>query len=225
MVKPYVLIATHKRQAITEQNVEGILKHNVGVILIVSDWSELRHFKKIFPSIEVHLQSNKPLGLKWQFGVDIAKYLDADPLIINGSDDLLCAEFFTRATKYMAEGYEFMGMKSWYVYDLKKVYLFDYLNKMPLGGGRVYSKTLLQKIDYQLFDKGRDFHLDDLGWNNVVKSLVNRIVIDRPLLLSVKGKWPALNPMAKMLNNRNSRLIETVYNVDPILNKFNYVRH
>lgn len=217
-----VLITTHRRDEITTKNIKGILKNNVGVILIVSDWSEYHNYKKLFPGIEIHLTDNKPLGQKWQFGVDVAKYLNGEALIINGSDDLLCAEFFSKAFNCLKQGYDFVGLKTWYIYDLKKVYHFDYLNKMPLGGGRVYSKALLEKINYKLFDTTKDFHLDDLGWHNVVQSQVNRIVIDRPLLLSVKGKWPVMNPLAKAFSHRNSRLVETIYNAKPILEKFNY---
>jgi hypothetical protein len=143
MVNPWVLIATHKRLSITKKNIDCLLKTGVGIILVVSDADEFKLFRQLYPYINIVHHANYPLGDKWQSGVEIAKHLKADPLIINGSDDILSPKFFSRASELLAEGYHFIGLKSWYVYDLKSVYLFDYMAPLPLGGGRVYSKEFL----------------------------------------------------------------------------------
>ena len=221
-MNPYVLIATHNRLSITKKNIECLLKCDVGVILVVSDKGEYAVFKQLFPTISVIHHANYPLGLKWQSGVDVARHLKADPLIINGSDDILSPKFFSKVNGLMEEGYHFIGLKSWYVYDLKTVYRFDYLAALPLGGGRAYSRKLLEKIGYKLFDVRRERHLDDFGWASALRSKMEKIILNEPLILSVKGNWPVMNPVNKMFGSRNAMLIESIYNPKKILEDFNY---
>lgn len=220
-MNPYVLIATHKRVEITKKNIECLLKCDVGVILIVSDREEFDLFKQLFPVISVIHHANYPLGLKWQSGVDVARHLKADPLIINGSDDILSPKYFQRVADLLEEGHHFIGLKSWYVYDLKTVYRFDYLASIPLGGGRAYSRALLEKIGYKLFDVRKERHLDDYGWSGVISSKLSKVLLNEPLILSVKGDWPVMNPVNKMFASRNAMLRESIHNPVNILEQFN----
>lgn len=222
MVNPYVLIATHKRLSITKTNIECLLKCEVKVILVVSDQEEFKLFRHLFPDISIVHHANFPLGDKWQAGVEIARHLKADPLIINGSDDILSPEYFKRVDQLLSEGNHFVALKSWYVYDLKTIYKFDYLAHLPLGGGRAYSLELLKKIDYKVFDTRKEKHLDDLGWHNVYNTKMQVAILPEPLILSVKGNWPCMNPANKMFGSHNAMLRESIYNPQPILEKFNY---
>jgi hypothetical protein len=225
MNNPYVLIATHNRINITETNIRGILKSGANVILVVSSESEQEVFKAIFPTIRIELHPNNPLGEKWQHGVQVARELEADPLIVNGSDDLLSGDFFGKTADILKDDFHFIGLKSWYIYDMRKVHRFNYMANLPLGGGRVYSKKMLERINYSLFDKSRDRHLDDLGYGNVLNSKLRFTTLDEPMILSVKGDWPMMNPAHKLFNSVNARFVETFVDVEPILRKFNYVRH
>jgi hypothetical protein len=222
MVNPYVLIATHQRISITRKNIECVLKCGANVILVCSAESEVELFSHIFPKIVVSLHPNLPLGKKWQHGVDIARDIGADPLIINGSDDILSPAFFTKADAALADGNHFLGLQSWYVYDMRRVYRFNYLANLPLGGGRVYSKDLLKVINYSLFDISRDRHLDDLSYGNVLNAKMKMTVLNEPLILSVKGDWHMMNPVQKMFSSQNAKLMETITEPSALLAKFNY---
>lgn len=225
MVNPYVLIATHQRLSITKENVKSILSCGVGVVLVVSDADEFKVFKQLFPDISIIHHANYPLGLKWQAGVEAARALRADPLIINGSDDLLCQEYFTRVSELLNEGHHFIGLKSWYVYDddkSKNLYKFDYLAPIPLGGGRAYSRELLEKINYKVFDVRKEKHLDDLGFYNVQRTGLKTILLQEPLILSVKGNWRVMNPLNAMFGSKNAILTESIYHPEEILKGFNY---
>ena len=220
-MNPYVLIATHQRLSVTKKNIESILPH-AGVILVVSDSDEYELFKQLFPTINVILYNNIPLGAKWQAGVNLAREIGADPLIINGSDDIISPDFYAKSSELLRDGYHFIGLTSWYVYDLKHVYQFDYLAPMPLGGGRSYSKELLEKIDYKVFQGNKDRHLDDLGYHNMFASGMKYTLLRSPLILSIKGDWVVMNPVGKMFSSPNAKLVESIYNPKPILDKFNY---
>ena len=221
-MNPYVLIATHNRLSITKKNIECILAQGAGVILVVSDSGEFDLFKQLFPNISIIHHANMPLGKKWQAGVEIARHLKADPLIINGSDDILAPAFFTRVSELQQEGNHFIGLMCWYVYDLKRVYRFKYLSAIPLGGGRAYSAELLKKIDYKLFDPCKEKHLDDLGYHNVLKSNMRKAILNEPLILSVKGDWLMMNSLHRMFGSRNCMLVSDIKNPKQLLEKFNY---
>lgn len=223
LVNPYVLIATHQRLSITKKNIEGILLCGANVILVVSDSGEMAAFRQFFPHIEIVLFPNQPLGAKWQAGVERARDIGADPLIVNGSDDILHPDFFRLVSISMGEGVHFVGLKSWYVYDLKKAYKFNYLANLPLGGGRAYSETMLRTINYSLFDISRTRHLDDLAYGNVLNSKLKIRILNTPLILSVKGDWPVMNPTQKMFHSQNIQIVDTINNPKLLLEDFRYV--
>lgn len=218
-LNPYVLIATHQRMSITRDNIKAVLSCGVNVILVVSDLDEFRVFKQLFPDISIIQQPNSPLGLKWQSGIEAARALKADPLIINGSDDILCPEYFIQIGHLMKEGFHFVGLQSWYVYDMKIVYKLSYLAKLPLGGGRAYSYEMLKKINFSVFDPSRDRQLDDLGYGNVLNSGLKYKILNEPLILSVKGSWSMMNPTHKLFGSANVKKLST-HRPEDILKQF-----
>lgn len=215
-MNPVVLIATHARLLITKKNIDCLLRQSVTpkIILVVSDLFEANAFISMFPEIHVIMEKNIPLGAKWQAGVNKAKEIGADPLIISGSDDFLCKGFIENAIQSIQNGYDFIGLRRWIVFDLnkKRGYDFEYKSKMPLGGGRIYSKNALEKLNYCLFDTGKDMHLDDFGWNAVLNHSLTYMQVNRsyprPLnIVAVKGDWPSMNPIQKHFGHANTRLV------------------
>lgn len=222
MVNPIVVIATHHRVSITTRNIQSCLNNGCKVVLVVSSANEKKTFKTYFPDITIISKPNIPLGRKWQAGVDAARLLKADPLIINGSDDILNPEFYTRIKSLIESGYEFIGLKKWYVQHNSNVYLFDYLvPDFPLGGGRVYTGSLLERMNWELFDTHKERHLDDLGYWRMKHFGAKYILLDEPLILSVKGDWHCMNPVHKMLHSRNIKHVKT-YSHDQILPSFKF---
>lgn len=222
MVNPYVIIATHNRLSITKKNIECILPH-ARVIVVVSDQSEGMVFKNLFgDDVFVVHHNNFPLGSKWQAGVNAAKMLKADPLIINGSDDILSPEYFKKVEAFIANGYDFIGLKNWYVYDKKEMFHFHYTPAQPLGGGRAYTAKLLNKLNWVLFDIDRNKLLDDLGYNKVRMQRIKSILLYDPLILSVKGDWPVMNPIDKMLGHANCQEKALTKSIEQILTEFKY---
>lgn len=144
------------------------------------------------------MSPNKPLGLKWQKGVIEAQRLKANPLIICGSDDVLEKDFISNACR-LIQTYEFIGLKRFYVLYKKKTYTIDYKPAMPIGGGRIYSKKLLDKIKWKVFNSGKNKHLDDDGWKAAIQNtdrllLVSNIKQQGLELIAIKGSWSMMNP-------------------------------
>jgi len=195
-MNPIVLIASHQRIGITTRNVEWTLSQGAGVILVVSDEAEQNYYKRMFigKAVEVISYPNNPLGAKWQRGVDFAVALKANPLIITGSDDILGDGFVKRACELLEEGNHFIGIQRFWQHKNGRGFLCDYKAHLPIGSGRVYSAEMLSRINQMVFDKTKDKHLDDLGWNNVRTSglkvkWVRNTETEGLEIHAIKGEW------------------------------------
>lgn len=212
--QPTIVIATHQRVTITHKLIDSLwAQHpNLHIVLVVSIVSEFDHFKKVGNHrLHVIIWSNKPLGGKWQQGVNVAKSIGANPVIILGSDDQLNPEYVANALQLLEQGYEFIGLRRWKVKYQKSLYLLDYNPIIPLGGGRVYSKNILDAVRWQLFQQ-KDKHLDDYGWSQVVKSKRKAIVITdveryNLIITAIKGDWPMMNPFNP--KHKNVKILNT----------------
>lgn len=189
-MNPVCVIASQQRLEITTANIKSLQAQSYvpQIVVVVSEPSEAKHYIPL--GVHVVQVANHPLGRKWQAGVNYARSLNPSHLIINGSDDILCKDFIRR----FCTGVDFIGLQQWYVLNDGKLYLFDYLASQALGGGRVYSKRLLDTCNWNIFDTGASKLLDDRGWL-VTRSTHRCIIEDEGCILAVKGNWPTLNPL------------------------------
>lgn len=225
-MNPVVLLVTHERIYITAKNIESILKQSTvpKIVLVCSTSIEYKTYTDSYPEVTVIQAPNKPLGLKFQAGVEVARKFKPNPLIITGSDDILEKDYIAHVCRLLEQGYHFIGLKKWYVYDQRKnkMHLFNYNTQQCLGGGRAYSAELLEKMRYEIFDSTRIRHLDDLGYFSMLKSRMKRIEIEEPFILSVKGDWVTMNPIEKMLGHTNCKPVQFKQSVKEIFHQFNY---
>ena len=109
---------------------------------------------------------NFPLSDKWEFGLKHTRNFSPDGVIVVGSDDFISLSLFERYAELLNDGYLFSGLSDGYFLDLANseelIYWRGYggLNReggMPwrlnetLGMGRMYSRLLLEWIDYSLW--------------------------------------------------------------------------
>lgn len=227
--KPVVVIATHNRTKITTENISLLNKMQIKphVICVTSANSEVIHFRKHFPDITIGITENRPLGKKWQAGIthlENERTQQYNPLIILGSDDLLHPDYIKKSLRMIQQGYDLIGLTSWYSYDVarKKLYLTEYVNKnkdFPIGSGKVYSKRILDKMKYRVFDEKLDRRLDDFGYYSAQKLGAKIGLIREPMVLAVKGKWNELNPIERYLNSPNIKAAQVSTD---ILKEFGY---
>lgn len=214
-MKPAVVIATDKRIAMTKANIESLRDQSLvpDIVLVVSDDREQMIYQQQYPFLHVVRFPNNPLGQKWQRGVNKAREIGADPVIICGSDDILGKDFVWNVTNLVDQGYHFVGLFQWFVWNKGYLYKFDYNAKIPLGGGRAYSKELLNALNWRIFDVGKNKHLDDAGYHSAVRSgFLNLLVEDCESfglnIVAVKGSWPVMNEFATMLHHPNCTLLQ-----------------
>lgn len=210
---PAIIIASHRRQEITEKLVNDLFEQQgqIYVILGVSDLNEYNYFRKITnPNFRLIKFPNNPLGAKWQRCVEEARKINASAVIILGSDDTINPGFVANAMNYINDGFNFIGLKRYQIIHQKYLYLIDYKPTMPLGGGRVYSAKFLDSIGWKLF-VNKDKQLDDYGWERVYKSgtrtlLIKDIYKAGMIITAIKGDWPMLNKFDP--NHKNLSIIK-----------------
>lgn len=199
-MNPVVVICTHARHEITCKNIKTLLNQTrpPRIVLVVSDNQEFIKYSEEFQSITVMTYPNIPLGAKWQAGVELAVKMNADPLIITGSDDILSRTFVEYACDAMkAMNLDFIGLRSYWVHYKSQAYLIEYKPLMPIGGGRVYSRHCLRRVNNEVFNASLNRHLDDLGWKKLQGITFNKwIVTDEPgiAIHAIKGDWVMKNP-------------------------------
>jgi hypothetical protein len=223
---PVVVMATHQRVEITRKNIQLLLKQECKIVLVVSDAKESAYYYEMFPQITVCFKPNNPLGAKWQYGVDNARELNPNPLIICGSDDILSKDFIKKVVLKMSQGWDMIGLTEWYTFDEvnNKFYKMKYkgVNEFtPIGSGKCISKSLLEKMKYILFEMNANRKLDDMTFS---KAKIHRakIFLNGDLfVMAVKGNWPVLNSVKAYLTGKNVSAVEV--KEEEIKTHFDYV--
>lgn len=169
-----LLTCVWRRPALTEvvlsyyQEIAKQLTGQIDLVLLAVG-SEGRASRQLCERYGFHYLEHKnlPLSDKWEFGLKNSRQFGPDGVITAGSDDLLSLSLFQRYVEFLKEGYLFCGLRDGYFLDLanseKMLYWKGYggLNRecgMPwrlnetLGMGRMYSRLLLEQIDYSLWD-------------------------------------------------------------------------
>lgn len=107
--------------------------------------------------------ANSPLSHKWNAGVQAARALDPDALVIAGSDDLLSSELLRTYRVKLEQGFDFFGFRDLYFFELAAArlgYWRGYESSAdavavdsPVGCGRCFSRDLLNKTGWKLWPR------------------------------------------------------------------------
>ena len=210
------VIAFKGRHRMIELNVETLCKQTIlpAIVLVASDSVDAqfcKELKKKYNNVFFTIHQNYPIGGKWQAGVDYAKRLNVKGLMILGSDDLLSLNYFSECYSSIDEGFgssrngfDLVGNRSWYIYDINKnLYFLQYKPEVPifLGGGKMFSKNFLDKVNWQIFKTLRPIHLDEFGYDLVKKhgNSMKLVSVDS-FILSIKGSWEVINQTKQILS-------------------------
>lgn len=210
-MNPIIVIACWGRLPLLEINLRMLLAQGAQVVVTVSLNQDANFIKGLkLKNVHMVTVANNPLGKKWQAGVNKARELGADPLIIVGSDDFLSANFVSKACN-LSRYKDFIFFDHFFIHAPESgqnfyiKYNMERWDKPPIGSGRIYSKLLLERRNWGIFDPEADIHLDNYAWEN--KHHDDQLMCDPNGInvLAVKGSWECMNPMDKIL------LSDTIY--------------
>lgn len=197
-LKVVAVMASHQRPEITKRACKELQSMGCEVVLVVSTHSDMEALIEFNP---VQFP-NEPLGAKWQHAVDVAKTKNPDLLVTCGSDDILCKDYLKNAYKLILKGFEMVGVSAWHMEETrtKRTWRAHYKHvpDFPVGSGRVFTKSLLNRIGWQLFDTKADRRLDDKAMSHKIKKYIStEIEKDGLIVTAIKGDWIQLNPLNK----------------------------
>ena len=109
---------------------------------------------------------NKPLGAKWNAGFMAAKELNPDAIVFVGSSDWLCDQWLTIMKPHL-DRHQMVGVPGCHFIDIKQsirvVNWKGYTGPRAdetIGIGRILSREVLDKINWEPFDSTKDNSMD-----------------------------------------------------------------
>lgn len=119
--------------------------------------------------------SNDILGDKFQAGIEYAKNLEFDAMVMLGSDDILSSSCLDLYIEAIQSGYDFIGFLDCYFVDLQKknaIYWRGYNNQRkgePIGAWRCFSVEGLNKMNWKLWESSSN-SVDHQMWQKVTNN-------------------------------------------------------
>jgi len=96
---------------------------------------------------------NKPLGIKFQFGIEFCKFFYPKNVIIMGSDDIMTSNYIENINKYINK-YDVIGLRNWQIKEIPNNDLYNIKYNHPI--------TLINNIKYWGGVSSKFFKLFDI---------------------------------------------------------------
>lgn len=176
MGKAVVISAMHGRQETVRYCLDKMPFIDKIMIYTTDEDGEFLDTTDVIAKAQVR---NNPLSYKWHQAVRCLKQVDFDYCILLGSDDYIDEKFLKFVDKEIKDCDMIGFLDAYYEANGKNYYWTGYKNHRegePVGAGKVYSKELLERIDYVLYPDFKDVGLDFMAWN-VVKKNTDKIKI------------------------------------------------
>jgi hypothetical protein len=158
------------------------------------------------------------LGAKWQMGVNFARQCDPDAIMIVGSGNWFTNGWVKTLYPYL-DDYDIVGSEAMYVYQIRKrdqvmIHWGGYHAARKgdmLGAGRLISRRMLDKVDWQIYntnlDQGLDRSMTDILRRHGAKSLT--LPQGDEMILKVGSyKWKNLNSFGGLWGGPYARKVD-----------------
>lgn len=160
-----ICIPIWKRYNITKyilDNYRNLMTEFNIIPIIVGSEGELS--KNLAEGLEYVEAPNNPLSDKWNKAFIRAKELDVDACVIAGSDTILTKYLFEEHFEALKQNVDYFGiLDAYYLFQDCLKYWEGYNNERlgePVGSGRMFSKKLLNKLNWQPYRTGLNKSLD-----------------------------------------------------------------
>lgn len=199
-------------------------KYGFEIIVAGSEGDKSRKLCNDLHYIEV---LNTPLSAKNNSLVKKAKELAVDGLVMMGSDDLVSDSFWELIYSYTGQEKEYIGLKECYFYDTstRESYHFKGYAR-SIGAGRYFSKEVLDKAGWLLWDdSNKNYSMDSnqedyLKSKNIKQKIINPedvYLLDVKHSLNITNKKsilplcdkPKINIMSK-IDKKTSKKVEVL---------------
>lgn len=178
-----ILIPVWKRHEILQYCMNKLKKMNLqkNIIYIVSNREDLNIVKK--NGFNFCLSVNKPLGFKFNTMIKLVKNLDCKYFMILGSDDFIEKDYISKSLN-LIDKYDVIGTNTQIIHIKKDIYKRSYNGhyNRTFGSGRIYTKEMAEKLNYDFFDENINHSLDRsitirMDRNNLKMGIVDSSII------------------------------------------------
>lgn len=158
------------------------------------------------------------LGEKWQSGVGIAREYDPDAIMIVGSGNWFTNGWVKTLCPYLTD-YDMVGSEAMYVYQIRQndsimIHWGGYHTSRKgdmLGAGRLLSRRILDKVDWQIYDtslnQGLDKSMSKILRRHGAKTLT--LPEGEEYILKIGSyKWKNINSFGVLWGSPNARKVD-----------------
>ncbi len=200
--KIIAVIPVHGREALLKYTIRRLYNKNklYKVICVGSTETEK---KVVLEENGIWVEhENKPLGKKWNTGFKIAQIYKPDAILFVGSSDWISTDWIDNAYKYLLnDNIGIVGKNRFDMIDVNNInirscYWLGYPEdnerfKETIGIGRLISRKLLDKINFEPFDNQLDNSMDYSMYQKCIKNDFKIKIIDSfGFFLSIScNKW------------------------------------
>jgi hypothetical protein len=214
-LKIICIIPIFQRRASTIEAVKRIKRQDVDIILVGSS-SYDEQTAKIAGASYVEY-NNTPLSSKIQVGIEVSRLSDPDAIMISGSDNWLSDNWISESIKYIGD-YNVIGTRYWYAAKLQNKIPLEIIQckysddriprrEDPHGAGRIFTKSLLDKINWKLYDFKVNSVLDFKCWDRLKGMCkIKYKNLDNVISMGIKGDWQQKNSYDSL--KHNSKIIK-----------------
>lgn len=211
MSKVIAVIPVHGRIDLARETVSRLNRqeHKLYKIVLIGDGEQERQIA-IDNNCDFIDHSNVPLSFKWQAGVDCARMFKPDAILILGSDNWISDNWISEGLKHIND-YDVIGKNEIYFINIAgkmhgfkwSGYLSEDRRNEPIGAGRIISKNILNKISWQLWDRGINRLLDKTSFKKLKEAGARvKLMEDKNIfVMDIKGKWDYITNMESMRVN------------------------
>jgi hypothetical protein len=147
---------------------QNVLRNDLDIeIVIVGSEGDL--YRKLCEQLNFHYveKPNKPLNKKFNAASKYCEKIQPDEVLLIGSDDIITPNTIIELSNRMNEDNDIVGLTNLYFMDLKDFNIHKwngytgsiYKKGTTIGTGRLYSKKVLEAVDWYLWDNDHDINI------------------------------------------------------------------
>lgn len=207
--------------------IESIKRQTVptDVVLAVSTDEDIQFAQKI--GVKYVTVQNNPLSRKFQALFDYVKTMEnIDHVLLVGSDDLLQDNWVERCLVKMKEGFDVVGRNAHYFYDhgehkrYYRQYIGKKLNYLPahvkenwsLGAGRLFSRKILDTVNWNLYNFSADKGLDKKSGEILVNAGARFGLVNDTEFLSIRDDWGCITKITEIIASKDKNIFKQIDN-------------
>ena len=156
-----------------QQLAELMLVHNRPFVDVAIAVCSNRYDSELAESCEweVVWAENHPLGAKWNAGTNALRTRTPDGVMTLGSDDFVTGGHVEACCLEVEKGFDMAGVPDLHIYDTISKRLVRLEGNPQHGAGRMYSREVMEAVNWRPWEGGRDSGLDGSLFSNVSTAL------------------------------------------------------